>query len=245
MCFLALAYRMIDGLAVVAAANRDECLDRPGLVPQRLADGVWGGKDPRAGGTWLGVNRSGALAAVTNLHTGRPPDPDARSRGVLCLDLLTAGDASAMREQLGRAVETNAYNPLNLLAADEGAAWAATFADGRLDVIDLAPGLHVIGNTRPDARDEPKVVRGRRLIGRPAGLDEAVQRMQAACRDHGELADGSGAICVHAEGRGTLSSTIVAIHDSDPRRSMMLFCDGPPCENEYRDVSELIRPGGG
>ena len=80
MCFLALLHRIVPGHPIVLAANRDESLDRPGLPPSELVPGLWGGRDPRAGGTWLCVNSSGLVAAVANILSPLAPGPSARSR---------------------------------------------------------------------------------------------------------------------------------------------------------------------
>ena len=89
MCLLALFYRVVEDAAVVVGANREE-LYRRGGEPPRLHDGpprFVAGVDPVAGGTWLGVNEHGVLAAVTNRPKDRRPDRP-RSRGLLVRDLL-------------------------------------------------------------------------------------------------------------------------------------------------------------
>ncbi len=75
MCLLALFYRVVEDAAVVVGANREEAYRRGGTPPQLHADRVrWvGGVDPAAGGTWLGVNVYGVLAAVTNRRKDRRP----------------------------------------------------------------------------------------------------------------------------------------------------------------------------
>ena len=89
MCLLAIFFRAVPDAALVAGANREEFYDRPGEPPQILDGPVRavGGRDPRAGGTWFGVNAAGVVAAVTN----RPlpaPTKKSRSRGLLVRDLL-------------------------------------------------------------------------------------------------------------------------------------------------------------
>ena len=79
MCLLAIFFRAVPDAALVVGANREEFYDRPGEPPQIL-DGPMravGGRDPRAGGTWLGVNARGVVAAVTNRPLPAPP-PKAR-----------------------------------------------------------------------------------------------------------------------------------------------------------------------
>ncbi len=58
MCILMVIHQGIPGYPIVVAANRDEYYDRPTQGPCQLAStpAVWGGRDARAGGTWLGIN---------------------------------------------------------------------------------------------------------------------------------------------------------------------------------------------
>ena len=86
MCTLAIYFRMLPDYPLVVAANRDEQYDRPSAPPQRLdtVPTIIAGRDLRAGGTWLGINRHGLLAAMLNRRiNGGLPAPDARSRGLL------------------------------------------------------------------------------------------------------------------------------------------------------------------
>jgi len=76
MCLLAIFFRVVEDAPLIVGANREELYARGGEAPQRL-DGscrAIGGRDPAAGGTWLGVNEHGVLIAVTNrLKTELPP----------------------------------------------------------------------------------------------------------------------------------------------------------------------------
>ena len=53
---------------MVVVANRDEYYDRLTQGPHQLAHtpAIWGGRDTRAGGTWLGVNTHGLVIGLTN-----------------------------------------------------------------------------------------------------------------------------------------------------------------------------------
>ena len=61
MGILMVAYRRVWGYPIILAANRDEFLDRPVQGPDLLGShpAIWGGRDVRAGRTWLGVNAHG------------------------------------------------------------------------------------------------------------------------------------------------------------------------------------------
>lgn len=64
--------------------------------------------------------------------------------------------------------------------------------------------------------------------------------LEAVCRDHGLGEDHSDAICLHDAHRGTLSSTIIALHASGMQKSRYLFADGHPCKAPYQDLSGLL-----
>jgi uncharacterized protein with NRDE domain len=251
MCFFALLYRMVNDYPLIVAANRDEFLDRPGTEPFEIRPGIIAGQDPRGGGTWLGVNRRGMIVAVTNRHDlAAPPRPDARSRGLLCLELLELERAAEVERALREQFAGHTYNEFNLIAADRENAFAITstpspHSRGRL-CHSLLPGLHVVANTLPDSLEDPKVARGMALF-KAAGLtppllrrmkiDDVLRELERICADHGTSPD--DAICVHAQDRGTLSSAIIAIHRSDAARHRYLYAGGSPCVTAYQERLEV------
>ena len=73
MCLILLAWQVRPDLPLVLIANRDEYYRRPTRPAHYWDDapGVLGGRDLEAGGSWLGVDMAGRLAAVTNYR--EPP----------------------------------------------------------------------------------------------------------------------------------------------------------------------------
>ena len=98
MCILMVIHKGIPSYPIVVAANRDEYYDRPTQGPHQLAHTpvVWGGRDTRAGGTWLGVNAHGLVIGLTNrrIREEQENDPQRRSRGLLCLEALQCRTAT-------------------------------------------------------------------------------------------------------------------------------------------------------
>lgn len=243
MCTLIVLHRCFSPAPLVLAANRDEYLDRPAEKPALRRSGrrgVLAPRDLRAGGTWLGLNDAGVVAALTN----RPcPSPDAslRSRGLVVLEVLGAGSAAEAIEALSGFPE-GAYNPFNFFVSDGEEAFAAT-CQGRLRVTELEPGPHVIGNVDPDDRNAPKIarllVRAERIAER--GVDEALDGLAEVCRSH----EGNGArgplddTCIHAGGYGTRSSTLIRL-GPDASRNEFRHAEGAPCQTEYENLNPFL-----
>src|SRR5947207_1661505 len=88
VCLLIVLSRLRDDIPLVVAANRDELFERPAIPMTVLQDRgprIVGGRDEKAGGTWLAVNEFGIVAGLTNRPTLDGPDPSKRSRGELPL----------------------------------------------------------------------------------------------------------------------------------------------------------------
>ena len=241
MCFIALLYRVVPEYPVVLAANRDEALNRQGTPPRQLMPGLWGGNDPNAGGTWLGVNGQRRIVAVANRRSQTPLDPNARSRGLLCLDCLREPQPGRIQSMLEEQTNKHSYNPFNLLVADPTTAWTASYTQPDLQLTELEPGLHVVGNTLPDNRADPKVARGMALISRPDDIAHAFPMLKDVCRDHGTSPNDANAICVHGPQYGTLSTTLVAAHEFDIQSSRLQHAQGSPCSSEFGEYSHLFR----
>ncbi|MFI5353481.1 MAG: NRDE family protein [Candidatus Binatales bacterium] len=247
MCTLAIYFQSFADYPLVIAANRDEFIARPALPPTLLLENprVVGGKDLKAGGTWLGINQYGLIAGLLNRRSEQA-DPDARSRGLLCLDALrcaTVAEAAAMvRAQRGAD-----YNPFNLLVASPAGAFVAYHRagapDGKIDIEPLAPGLHLLSNLDLDDFECPKISRSYRRFAelaedRDFARDPIAKRGDLArlLADHSTQLDSrSGrpnALCLHLGEYGTRSSSLIFVGKS-PATVEHFFAPGPPCVTAY------------
>lgn len=116
MCLILLAWQAHPDYPLVVAANRDEFHARPAAAAAAWPDApsVLAGRDLEAGGTWLGITRSGRFAAVTNVREPGSPQ-GACSRGWLTRDFLVGDtDPAGFAAQIDPA----AYSGFNLLVAD-------------------------------------------------------------------------------------------------------------------------------
>lgn len=91
MCLIVFAFKTHPDYRLILAANRDEFHARPAEAmhwwpdhPELLA-----GRDLQAGGTWLGISRSGRFAAVTNYREELETNHRGRSRGELVTGFVT------------------------------------------------------------------------------------------------------------------------------------------------------------
>src|SRR5512138_1392333 len=117
MCLAVIALGVHPRHAVVVAANRDEFHARPTARAGWWQEGWLAGRDLQAGGTWLGVTRSGRIALLTNVRDPARHNPNAPSRGTLVTRVLAdpAGPAEALTAAIADASEHNGFN---LVVAD-------------------------------------------------------------------------------------------------------------------------------
>lgn len=175
MCILILGIDADPLYKLIVAANRDELYERPTEGAHWWTDrrDVMAGRDLEAGGSWLGMQRSGRFAALTNYwedelpsqnaladeHPQRraeataPERPSSRhaftppsppSRGELVRGFLSPPqDTMSCFEALGR--KADAYNGFNLIF---GTPDRLMYFNNRKSELNgpLAPGVHAISN---------------------------------------------------------------------------------------------------
>jgi uncharacterized protein with NRDE domain len=149
LCLILLAWRAHPAYPLLVAANRDEFHARPAAAAAFWSDhpSVLAGRDLEAGGTWMGVARSGRFAAVTNYRGAHEPRA-AESRGALVSRFLLSGETAA--DYVAAVRERGAsYSGFNLLVCDGKALWWLSNRDGRPRP--LEPGIHGLGNSLLDA----------------------------------------------------------------------------------------------
>ena len=144
MCLIVFAHHAHPKYPFILLANRDEYHERP---TQQM--GFWeeeldliGGRDLRAGGTWLAMNKSGDFAVVTNVRASAL-QLNAKSRGHLPVDFLKSPQTnqSFMRGLQAQAIN---YNAFNLLTRKGG---ALLHFNNQLGIINQVPaGIHGLCN---------------------------------------------------------------------------------------------------
>jgi uncharacterized protein with NRDE domain len=245
MCLFALFFRAVDDAPLVVAANREEFYRRQGTPPQILPGPprAVAGLDPQAGGTWLGVNEYGVVAAVTNRDKAQVP-AQPRSRGLLVRDLLACRTAKEAVALATRALDGSLYAGCNLVCADPERVVVVHGADW-LRVVPLPPGLHVLTNRDVNSLSDPRVAYASWWLAQQpyARASDCLDAFRKLC---GQAGDGAPPMCLHGPERGTVSSSLIALRSS-LADSTYLHAQGPPDRTPYLDCSHLLRqiaPGG-
>jgi uncharacterized protein with NRDE domain len=242
MCLIVVALGAAPRHPLIVAANRDEQHTRPTAGASWWAESpcVLGGRDLQAGGTWLGLDRAGRFAAVTNIR--EPSRPLAsRSRGTLVAGFLE-GRGSAAEHAARAARDGAAFGPFNLFVYDGRELW---FASNRAAAARLGPGLHSFSNA-PAGVDWPKTASARAgvelLLADPSPIeplfellaerDESGSTEQRYRRAHFVVGPAYGTRCstvvlVDAAGRATFAERSF---DAAGRRA-----------NEVRETFEIER----
>jgi uncharacterized protein with NRDE domain len=246
VCTLVFAWQVFPDAPVVAAANRDELLDRPSEPPTVVEEEprVVAPRDGEAGGTWIGYSEHGVFVAVTNRWTDREVSSD-RSRGLLVRDALRQSSAEEAGRFVERDLEGREYEGFNLVLADANAAVYVEY-DGGTRIRNFEPGVHVVVNVGADG--DYTIPAGRAKAGERQA--ENADRVGAALvpepgesstdwldRAGAVISDHDYGVCIHRDRFGTRSSSLVTIgRDGSTYR----FADGPPCETEYRRVESQV-----
>ncbi len=236
MCWIAVLFRVNAHYPLIVAANREESRSRPSQAPLRWAGSptIWAGRDELGGGTWLGVNATGLLAAVTNRpRADDSRDATLRSRGLLCLDTLRCDSPRSARAFFVDELAVRRYNPFNLLCASHAEGWVGTWQG---DIRDLAPGIHVVSNFGDVDDDTLPIVREAR--GRIASLDLASPDIDALLGDLGSVCaqtDQPFPLCRAGGDYGTVSSSLVAVNAGGTVAAYR-HAPGPPSEVAFAPV---------
>jgi hypothetical protein len=239
MCTVVLLRRPGTPWPLLLAANRDELRSRPWRAPGRhwpdRAD-VIAGQDELAGGSWLGINDDGVVAAILNRTGTLGPADGKRSRGELVLEALDHADAAAAAAALAD-LDPAAYRPFNLIVADHrdafwlrhaGALPSFAFRTRRGDMRMVEP-IQLPGTEMP--RSERRGAIECQPI--PDGLSMLTAR---------ELNDPSSPRIRHYLGRFRGAAVPAPEHD-DWQAWIRLLADRAGRGDDPRDAMAIVAPG--
>jgi uncharacterized protein with NRDE domain len=224
MCLILVAVDAHPDYPIVIAANRDEFYDRPSApasfwpeAPQLLA-----GRDLRAGGTWLGLTRTGRMAALTNYRDPESNRVEAPSRGNLVSDFLPSRkNPVSYLEQIS--ANAHRYNGFNLLVGQSANFYY--YSNRAKGIRTLGPGIHGLSNHLLDI-PWPKVETSKQALrALMTGESLCPEDLFHLLLDHNaapdELLPNTGiglekermlsAIFISSPGYGTRSSTVILL----------------------------------
>lgn len=146
MCLILFAHDMHPHYRLILAANRDEFYARPTRPAQFWYENKnWlAGKDLVKGGTWLGINRRGDWAALTNYRNREELEHhEGRSRGRLVNDYLeSSASPLGFLSQLN--TEDEQYRGYNLLAGNSNT--VGCLSNRGMSARELPPGYYALSN---------------------------------------------------------------------------------------------------
>lgn len=161
MCLIVFAWKVVPGIPLLAAANRDEFYERPAAPAAWWEDQahIYAGRDLQGGGTWMGVTREGRFAAITNIRAPSEKRDAAPSRGEIVAGYLS-GIAAPQQFVDDIASRAGQYNGFNLLVGNrEELVWYSNGSpDDARNGKPLPPGVYGLSNGSLDS-PWPKVVR--------------------------------------------------------------------------------------
>ena len=162
MCLILLAYQYHPQYHLILLANRDEFYQRSSLPLDYWPDAptILAGRDLKGNGTWLGVTRTGRIAAVTNYRDPLNLRSDAPSRGLLIRNYLN-GNQSPQDFFKALSAKRNLYNGFNLLIGDQTQLYY--YSNYHPTITKITPGIHGLSNHLLNTA-WPKVTTGKKRL---------------------------------------------------------------------------------
>ena len=164
MCLLLLAYKSHPNYKIILAANRDEFYKRPTLPLHNWKNHpeLFAGKDLEGKGTWLGITKTGKLAAITNYRDMASIKKNAPTRGKLVTDfLMNKIPAEKYSDILIKT--TKIYNGYNLIYGEINNLYY--FSNLNDKALKFSPGIYGLSNHLLDT-PWPKVIKSKKKFSK-------------------------------------------------------------------------------
>jgi uncharacterized protein with NRDE domain len=175
MCLILFAYKVHPSYNLILAANRDEFYERPSSAADFWEDApqVLAGLDLQEGGTWMGIDRAGRFAAITNYRDPASWKNNAPSRGELVSAYLCGNQSpEEYLDKVSR--QGQLYNGYNLIVGDRRELFVYSNRGGKQK---LETGIYGLSNHLLNT-PWPKVLRGKKLL--KAALDKKGAELEDA-----------------------------------------------------------------
>ena len=225
MCLIVFAWKQSADTPLLLAANRDEFYARPALAAAwwEEAPHVYAGKDLEAGGTWMGINKQGRFAALTNIRNGEAKKIGAPSRGKIVADFLCDNISPSSYLQTLTA-EAKDYAGFNLILGDANDIYWFSNAE-QLTAQRLQPGVYGLSNASLDT-PWPKVLKAKtqfeKLIQKSSSDQDYFEMLADTTQAPEHLLPQTGvslewerllsSIHIHSNDYGTRVSSLIKYH---------------------------------
>jgi len=159
MCLIVFAYKNHPRFDLIFAANRDEFYGRPTRAAQFWDDqpDLLAGKDLKSGGSWMGINRRGQFAALTNFRDPSISKENAPSRGKIVINYLNQNKKPTAFLRQFKPQSAN-YMGFNILAGTP--AGVMHYSNQKNTINTVEAGVHGLSNHLLDT-PWPKVERAK------------------------------------------------------------------------------------
>jgi uncharacterized protein with NRDE domain len=159
MCLIIFSYDMHPRYRLIFTANRDEYYNRPTspLCFWDDAPDILAGRDLKGNGTWLGVTRTGRIAAITNFREPGFQIENAPSRGHLVSNFLVSKESPAAYMEHVKSMG-HKYNGFNLFIGDRAELFY--YSNRKNQIEKLKPGVYGASNRFLDT-PWPKVTKAK------------------------------------------------------------------------------------
>jgi uncharacterized protein with NRDE domain len=237
VCTVVVLVRRDHPYPVLLAANRDERINRAWDSPAAYwpeQPDVVAGRDRSAGGTWMGINRHGVVAAILNRAGTLGPVLGKRSRGELPLIALRHATARQAAAAIGD-LDAGDWRDFNMVLADRtGAMFVRGTGEGHPEAKALTGGVSMVTAYDPNNLESPRVARHLRALRAsvPGGPDDWGGWRTILSDRSGHT--GEQINVVPRGGFGTVCSAFVAIPEQGA--PVWLFAAGPPHEAEFLPI---------
>ncbi|MDQ3394022.1 MAG: NRDE family protein [Bacteroidota bacterium] len=171
MCLILFSWDQHEKYKLVLAANRDEFYSRPTRKAHYWEESpqVFAGKDLVAGGSWMGISKSGKFAAITNYRDLKNSKPASNyiSRGNLIANYIKS-DYSPFEFLKSTQELGTLYDGFNLLVGDFHDLYF--FSNVENEIKKLESGIYGLSNHLLNT-PWPKVLKGKQLLKDQLSID--------------------------------------------------------------------------
>ncbi len=250
MCLILFAFQTHPVYKLIVAANRDEFYQRPTAPVHFWEDHpeILAGRDLEKMGTWMGINRSGRFAALTNYRNPNETTVGKRSRGEIVAGALKhRGDMQDYIEHLTE--NDHLYPGYNLLAGDADELFY--YSNIEQERKKLEPGIYGVSNHLLNT-NWPKVEIGTRglaeilnektaelvpslfslLYQTESASDERLPKTGVSLEWERILSP----IFIKSENYGTRSSTVLLLEDKKIHLFERVFTGGQKKDRNYEFI---------